>query len=156
MAALSIEEKICIAGLAIVGKSFVVPGYLLCHPKAQGKEYDEKVIYSMASRWFNSNQAKIYRKLVATQIGAINEETGTDGTMSNADIMRELTTAARSESDFKKKGDLLLAVAKLKTTLEDQNPEEMRVHLYLPFNSDCRQCELYHRERERRNGNVEK
>ena len=146
MAALSIQERLVIAGLMLEGKRYVVEGYKLTHPKA-GTNATEDSVYKMASRWFNGEAAKAWRREIALRIG-----TPIDGQaeeMTDNEIMRELTKAARTEADSNKKSQILMRVADMRERIVARDPkqEEKRVILYLPFNCDCRQCELYWREK---------
>lgn len=153
--ALSIKDRIVIAGLVVEGKNVMADGYLLTHPKTD-KSVKPDSLYKMASRWWNRQDVKNYRREVAARLGTASD--GQSDAMTDTEIMTELTKAARAEADQTKKSQILMRVAEMKSRLAEADPEKenRRVVMYLPFSCDCRQCELYHRERERRNGSVEK
>ena len=153
--ALSIKDRIVIAGLVVEGKNVMADGYLLTHPKTD-KSVKPDSLYKMASRWWNRQDVKNYRREVAARLGTASD--GQSDAMTDTEIMTELTKAARAEADQTKKSQILMRVAEMKSRLAEAAPEKenRRVVMYLPFSCDCRQCELYHRERERRNGSVEK
>ena len=153
--ALSIKDRIVIAGLVVEGKNVMADGYLLTHPKTD-KSVKPDSLYKMASRWWNRQDVKNYRREVAARLGTASD--GQSDAMTDTEIMTELTNAARAEADQTKKSQILMRVAEMKSRLAEADPEKenRRVVMYLPFSCDCRQCELYHRERERRNGSVEK
>ena len=153
--ALSIKDRIVIAGLVLEGKNVMADGYLLTHPKTD-KSVKPDSLYKMASRWWNRQDVKNYRREVAARLGTASD--GQSDAMTDTEIMTELTKAARAEADQTNKSQILMRVAEMKSRLAEADPEKenRRVVMYLPFNCDCRQCELYHRERERRNGSVEK
>ncbi len=146
MAGLSISERIAIAGLVIMGKSFIADAYLMTHPKDMNNVKPES-LYKMGSRWYNTPQAKAFRAEISSRIGATSGN-NTEA-MSDAEIMAELTKAARTEADQTKKSQILMRVADMKARLMADNGEieNKRVVLYIPFNSDCRQCTLYNKEK---------
>lgn len=149
MPALSIEEKLVLAGLTVLGKSFSVPAYLMTHPKVSPDSVKPESLVKMASRWLCRSESKQFRKECAGRMGAAMDEEG--AAMTDSEIMQELTRAARTEPDQSKKSQILMRVAEMKNRLaeSEQSNEAKRVVLYLPFNCDCRQCELFRRERER-------
>lgn len=60
-------------------------------------------------------------------------------------LVRELI-GALSGTQGKDRAAVLMQIAKLQEgCFEDERPEEERIKVYLPFNSDCRQCVLYQR-----------
>lgn len=148
MAALTIQERLVIAGLMLEGKRYVVDGYKLTHPKA-GLNATEDSVYKMASRWFNGEAAKAWRREIALRIGSPID--GQAEEMTDNEIMRELTKAARTEADSNKKSQILMRVADMRERIVATDPkqEDKHVILYLPFNCDCRQCELYLREKQK-------
>lgn len=147
MAALSIKEQIAIAGLSIVGRSFVVDAYILTHPQTDTEKIKPDSLYKMASRWYNRPEAKTFRKAISLRVGS--SSGGEGDAMTDAEIMAELTKAARTEADQTKKSQILMRVADMKARLmTDDKEENKRVVMYLPFNSDCRRCELYNKGKE--------
>ena len=143
MTTLSVQEKLAIAGLMTMGKSFVVDAYLMTHPKAQAKEYKDKTIYSQSSRWFNTPQAKKFRSEIAGNLGIHSTDSIESETMSDEQIIAELTRAAMNEADQSRKSQILVRLADMKSRVGQGKPDEMKVKIYLPFDSDCRQCKLY-------------
>ena len=59
-------------------------------------------------------------------------------------VREELATIAGDISG-KDKAAVLVQLAKMLP--DDTTPEEKRVIMYLPFNSDCRQCSLFNKDR---------
>ena len=151
MAALSIEEQLVIAGLTIVGKRHVVEGYLLTHPGIDAKAIKPDSLYRMASRWFNREQSKVFRREVAGRVGTMCADDD-ECMMSDVEILMELTRAARAEADQSKKSQILMRLSDLKAKIaaSDETAEDKRVIMYLPFNCDCRQCKLFINEKKRK------
>lgn len=146
MPALSIQEQIAIAGLSVVGKSYAVDAYLMTHPKTDRNALKDDSLYKMANRWLNRPASKQFRKECAGRIGAAMDEDG--AAMTDTEILAELTKAARLESDTAKRAQILLSIAKVKDRLAPDEQERQHVVMYLPFNSDCRQCELFLKAKE--------
>ena len=145
MAALSIRERLALAGLAVLGKSYMADAYLMTHETDTSKVKPESV-YKMASRWINTDEAKLFRKELAARMGAASENDA--ALMGDREILAELTKAARMETDAAKKSQILLSIAKVKDRLAPDEQERQHVVMYLPFNSDCRQCELFLKAKE--------
>lgn len=61
------------------------------------------------------------------------------------DVRRALSVVA-GDVDGKDRAQVLVQLAKMLP--EEEKPANEQIKLYLPFNSDCRQCVLYQRERE--------
>lgn len=147
MAALSIRERLALAGIAVLGKSYMSDAYLMTHETDTSKVKPES-IYKMASRWINSDEAKLFRKELAARMGAATEDDA--ALMGDKEILAELTKAARLESDTAKRAQILLSITKVKDRLAPDEQERQHVVMYLPFNSDCRQCELFLAEKQRK------
>lgn len=58
--------------------------------------------------------------------------------------VREALAAVAGEVEGKDKASVLVQLSKM--IPEERREEEKRVKMYLPFNSDCKQCTLYFRD----------
>ena len=86
--------------------------------------------------------------------GAINGDNNNDNednerakVLQNVEDVREALAAIAQDISGKDKAAVLVQLAKMLP--EEEKPEEERVRMYLPFNSDCRACLLWQKAREK-------
>ena len=86
--------------------------------------------------------------------GAINGDNNNDNednerakVLQSVDDVREALASIAQDITGKDKAAVLVQLAKMLP--EEEKPEEERVKMYLPFNSDCRACLLWQKAREK-------
>ena len=80
-----------------------------------------------------------------------NEDNERAKVLQSVDDVREALASIAQDITGKDKAAVLVQLAKMLP--EEEKPEEERVRMYLPFNSDCRACLLWQKAREK-GGNI--
>lgn len=101
------------------------------------------MLRKMALRWWGSDAVEAYRATrtqgSAQQVAARKEKQ--EG-RSKADIIAELNRLISTETDNKRRGDLLMKLSDLlRESPQEIAPENQHIHYYLPL--QCSACELW-------------
>lgn len=150
-------EEVAIAGLSVLGKKHFLAAYACICPLEKSKA-TKVSFYNQASAWMNSDKVREYcqfRKKV--------EEGGAEAVadtepLSDEEMINRLTRAIRAEKDGSKLVGIIQKFLDVRDkSLTTQEAEESRrVHLYLPWNSDCRQCSLFAEAKKKKQQEKEK
>lgn len=134
------KEKIALAALVVLGRDYLPTAFAMSHPKA--KTQSEASLKVMHSRWYASPLCKEFREEIKNGILGVAVADGNDLT-TRSGIIDELITATK-QTQGKDAVGALQTLAKLQgfDKPDDRNDQEERRRYFLPYVSNCRNCEL--------------
>lgn len=140
MKQLTDKEKIALAALVVLGRDYLPTAFAMSHPKA--KTTSEASLKVMHSRWFASPLCKEYREEIKNGILGVAVADGNDLTTRQG-VINELITATKQAKGKDAVGGLQ-TLAKLQgfDRPDERNDQEERRRYFLPYVSNCRNCEL--------------
>lgn len=136
---LSIEERIAICGVMLLGREVLQQAFCMSHPRT--RTTSEQSLKVMQSRWYASQMAQEFRADMQRKLGREAAEGGANLTTREG-IIDELVTATR-QTTGKDAVSALQTLAKLQGFDKPQEKEgEERRTFFLPYVSRCRNCKL--------------
>lgn len=140
MKQLTDKEKIALAALVVLGRDYLPTAFAMSHPKA--KTQSKASLKVMHSRWFASQLCKEFREEIKNGILGVAVAEGNDLTTRQG-IIGELITATK-QTKGKDAVSGLQTLAKLQgfDKPDEQSEQEERRRYFLPYVSNCRNCEL--------------
>ena len=134
------KEKIALAALVVLGREYLPTAFAMSHPKA--KTQSEASLKVMHSRWYASQLCKEFREEVKNGILGVAVADGNDLTTRRG-VINELITATKQAKGKDAVGGLQ-TLAKLQgfDKPDERNDQEERRRYFLPYVSNCRNCEL--------------
>ena len=134
------KEKIALAALVVLGREYLPTAFAMSHPKA--KTQSEASLKVMHSRWYASPLCKEFREEVKNGILGVAFSDGNDLTTREG-IIGELITATK-QTQGKDAVGALQTLAKLQgfDRPDERNEQKERRRYFLPYVSNCRNCEL--------------
>ena len=140
MKQLTDKEKVALAALVVLGRDYLPTAFSMSHPKA--KTTSEASLKVMHSRWYASPLCKEFREEVKNGILGVAVSDGNDLTTREG-VINELITATKQAKGKDAVGGLQ-TLAKLQgfDRPDERNENEERRRYFLPYVSNCRNCEL--------------
>lgn len=137
---LSTIEKIAMCGIVLMGRDVLPEAYAMSHPRT--KTTSENSLNVMQSRWYASPLAKKFREEIYDKLSRIANEQGADLTTREG-IVKQLISATHQTSgkDSVSALQTLAKIQGLDKPQDDQTESEKRTY-FLPWVSNCRNCEL--------------
>lgn len=144
---LSLQDKIGLAAVTVLGRSVAKDAYLMAHPDTN---CTEKSFGVSLSRWLNDEQAKDFMSMVRKGNALV--ITSTDDAMNGIIAEGEELTDGQltsliskgiiSEQDPKRKSDMALKLMQWRKDAKAEQPEKERRRYILTYRSICRTCKL--------------
>lgn len=134
------KEKIALAALVVLGREYLPTAFAMSHPKA--KTQSEASLKVMHSRWYASPLCKEFREEIKNGILGVAVADGNDLTTRQG-VITELINATK-QTQGKDAVGALQTLAKLQgfDKPDERNENEERRRYFLPYVSNCRNCEL--------------
>lgn len=134
------REKICLAGVELLGREFLTEAFQLCHPKA--KTQSESSLVVMKSRWYASERCKSFRQEIRERILGISATTGNDLTTRSGIVQQLISATKQTQGKDSISGLQTLAKIQGLDKPEDGESKGEKRTYFLPWVSSCRNCKL--------------
>lgn len=134
------KEKFCLSAI-LLGES-VDMAYLLSR-STQTKSQSQEIIHRMSLRWLRTPECQEYLNakkatISSTMVSQVEEDLKPLRT--KEDVLLELNRLATTETDSKKKTDILMRIADLERMKNESPQKSEKLVFYLPLR--CERCEF--------------
>lgn len=140
MTELSVNDKIGLCAIALLGKGIAEAAFLLTHPTVKTK--NRASLGVMVSRWHHSPQAEEFIKSARAGTATVNTPDEANDLNTREGIVNQLIAAAK-QTTGRDSVTALTSLAKIQgldRPQESEQPDPRR--FFVAFKSDCRRCAL--------------
>lgn len=138
---LSIKEKICLAGLTVLGKDYLAEAFDMCH---NVKTTNQGSLSVMRSKWLNNDRVKEFTAGIRKQYAdTLLDNIGEDTELTDKQLIAIIQRGIISEKDMKKQSDMSLKLMQWRKDAKEEESETKDNRTYfIPWVSHCRTCAL--------------
>ncbi len=140
MAELSIEDKIGLSAVAVLGKGIAETAYLLTHPAV--KTENKSSLCVMVSRWHHSEKAQAFINSARAGTATIPDNDEANDLETRQGLINQLIAATR-QTVGKDSLQGLTTLAKIQGFDKPEEAEQSDPRrFFVAWKSDCRRCKL--------------
>ena len=137
---LSTKEKVCLAGLAVLGNDYLADAFDMCH---NVKTTNPGSLSVLRSKWKNSPKVKEFLNGIRKQYADnLLENIGEESELSEKQLIAIIQRGIVSEKDPKRQADMSLKLMQWRKDAKAEIAEDDRRKYVLTWRSICRVCPL--------------